>query len=121
MIFGISYSIPEVILKLSEINESTALLAGKYHDVQYLCSFFKVKVLYLVGSAARAQHQQGEDFDFLVDFTENNPDERAKLLIALKNQLNSMFNIHIDLYEINDPEVEQPIHHKSEKILIYRK
>ena len=63
-----------------------------------LCERFKVKTLEVFGSAATDEFDsEKSDVDFLVSFLELGPGEHADSYFGLLEQLESLFERHIDL------------------------
>ena len=66
-----------------------------------LCLKYKVTRLELFGSAALAgadAHKAG-DLDFLVEFAPSSPEEHAERYFCLKEDLEALFKIPVDLVE----------------------
>lgn len=75
-----------------------ALLEEKASALAGLCRRFKVKRLYLFGSAAHdAFGSESSDLDFLVSLEESSPAEYTENYFGLAHELERLFGCPVDL------------------------
>jgi len=89
-------------------------------QVNQLCKQYRVKSLYIFGSAITDKFNSGSDVDLLVDFESIDSAEYADNYFDLKFSLEDLFNREVDLLEekaVRNPFVRQSI--ESHKQLVY--
>lgn len=78
------------------------LIEDKLPAVHALCQQFRVRALYLFGSATRADFDPARsDLDFLVEFEPRTPGDRARDFFAFEAALSALFDRPVDLGEID--------------------
>jgi len=88
--------------------------------IKNLCSKHKVSKLFVFGSVLKDTFTNESDIDLVVDFEKLDLSEYADNYFDLKDQLEAIFNRHVDLLEekgIRNPFLRKQI--DSEKRLIY--
>jgi predicted nucleotidyltransferase len=74
------------------------LIETKRKEIEELCRHFRVRRLYLFGSAVRGGFDaRRSDLDFLVEFESMSPGEYADCFFGLREQLESLLERPIDL------------------------
>lgn len=121
MILGISYPIPENLQLLCDKCHSLEFLLEKYSEIQHVCAFNNVKELYLIGSAARAQFEEGHDLDFLVDFVTDDTVDRCRYYLSLKSYLTDILHQTIDLHDKKFLSVDKIKVKDKISVLLYKK
>ncbi|GCD77268.1 hypothetical protein JCM31826_07500 [Thermaurantimonas aggregans] len=121
MILGISYPIPQSLVKLYYRCEPLENFVFKYPEIQHLCAFHNVKELYLIGSAARGQFKEGDDLDFLIDFLTDEHLERNEKFVSFKTSLMEILNQDIDLYDVKYLTEDLIKKGDTTSILLYQK
>lgn len=85
----------------------SALIEEHRPGLAALCRRFKVKRLYLFGSAARDSFQsEASDLDFLVALDESSPAEYAENYFGLAQELERLFGRRVDL--VTERSVRNP-------------
>ncbi|MEO8428220.1 MAG: nucleotidyltransferase domain-containing protein [Verrucomicrobiota bacterium] len=83
------------------------MLAEKASALTALCRRFKVKRLYLFGSAARGGFQpEASDLDFFVALDESSPAEYTENYFGLAHELERLFGRRVDL--VTERSVRNP-------------
>lgn len=85
-----------------------------------LCLQYKVKTLFVFGSAVTSNFNSQSDIDLLVDFNNVDPYEYADNYFDLKNAFENLFKRNVDLIEenaIRNPYFKESVN--STKQLIY--
>jgi predicted nucleotidyltransferase len=67
-------------------------------QLQKLCEKFKVKELYLFGSANTDKFSENSDLDFIVDFNRQSIDGAFDQFIDFKRELEQIYGRPVDLY-----------------------
>ncbi|MCX6153251.1 MAG: nucleotidyltransferase domain-containing protein [Candidatus Kapabacteria bacterium] len=91
-------------------------------EIKKKCELYKVKNLFLFGSAATDNYLKNSDIDLLVDFDEIIPENYFEFYFNLKDFLTEYFGRDIDLLEsraLKNPYLIEEIN--NNKILIYGK
>jgi predicted nucleotidyltransferase len=91
-------------------------------EIKKKCQNFKVKVLFLFGSAATDDYTTQSDIDFLVDFEDVSPELYLDYYYNFKEELIEYFQRKIDLLELKalkNPYLIDEI--KKNRILLYGK
>ena len=84
-----------------------AMLAEKTSALAGLCRRFKVKRLYLFGSAARGEFRpEASDLDFFVALDESSPAEYTENYFGLAHELERLFGRRVDL--VTERSVRNP-------------
>lgn len=78
-------------------------------QLQKLCEKYKVKELYLFGSASTDNFSESSDLDFIVDFNRQSIDGAFDQFIDFKHELEQIYGRPVDLY-----------HHKKFRNTIFR-
>ncbi len=73
------------------------LVAKNKNEVSALCKKFKVRRLDLFGSAAGKNFSDDSDLDFVVSFSEEEPDEYTRCYFSLADALEKLFRRRVDL------------------------
>jgi uncharacterized protein len=101
-----------------------AMVKEKRAALAALCQRFKVKRLYLFGSAAqgsfRTDNPDRSDLDFLVALDESSPAEYTKNYFGLAHELESLFGRPVDLLterSVRNPHFRQVI--EATRQLVY--
>ena len=99
---------------LTMLQEKMAALAG-------VCRRFKVRRLYLLGSAAQGQFRaESSDLDFLVTLDESQPAEYTENYFGLAEELERLFGRRVDLMterSVRNPYFRQVI--EATRQLVY--
>lgn len=78
-----------------------AIVKDNLPAIRALCERFRVRALFLFGSATRDDFDPARsDLDFLVEFSPRSPGERASDFFAFEAALGEMFGRPIDLGEV---------------------
>lgn len=88
--------------------------------IKTLCAKHKVNKLFVFGSVLKDTFTNESDIDFVVDFEKLDLSDYADNYFDLKDQLESIFNLPVDLLEekgIRNPYLRKQI--ENEKHLIY--
>jgi uncharacterized protein len=89
------------------------IVSSKLPQIQTLCKEHKVKELYVFGSRGKnGKPREDSDFDLLIEFNENDPINRGRLLLNLYLEFEKLFNSKVDLvtYEsVRNPILEEYI------------
>ncbi len=76
------------------------IVERRLDDLTELCKKHKAKRLELFGSAARGDFDIGSsDLDFLVEFLPSSPEEHCNHYFDLLEELESLFELKVDLVE----------------------
>ncbi|MBU2951372.1 nucleotidyltransferase domain-containing protein [Tamlana agarivorans] len=67
--------------------------------IKKLCKQYKVRSFAAFGSVTRDNFNNESDYDFVVDFDENDPFEYTNLYFELKDKLEKLLKRQIDLIE----------------------
>jgi len=98
-----------------------SVIKEKQEKLLQLCLKFRVKNLYLFGSAVNDKFYSPEsDLDFLVVFESVTPEEHAQLYFGLLQELQDLFGREIDLVElgaIRNPYFREGV--ESSRVIIY--
>jgi hypothetical protein len=96
------------------------LLTAQIEQIKEICASSKVRTLFAFGSVTNDKFKAESDVDMVVDIAETDPLVYSEIYFNLKEQLEIIFNRHVDLLEqkaiknqILKSEIEQT------KILIY--
>jgi len=96
------------------------LLTAQIEQIKEYCASSKVRTLFVFGSVTNDKFKAESDVDMVVDIAETDPLAYSEIYFNLKEQLEIIFNRHVDLLEqkaiknqILKSEIEQT------KILIY--
>jgi hypothetical protein len=77
------------------------LLTEKKDELEQLCKRYKVKTMYVFGSACTDKFKDDSDIDFLISFDKVPIEEYADNYFDLYYQLQALFNREIDLVTEN--------------------
>jgi predicted nucleotidyltransferase len=84
-----------------------SLVAQSKPALTELCKRFKVRRLYLFGSAARARFNQASDLDFLVEMAERQPTkDYADRYLGFADALEQLFKRRVDL--VTEDSIRNP-------------
>jgi hypothetical protein len=89
-------------------------------QIKKLCDTNKVKTLFAFGSVLTDKFRTDSDIDLVVDIPDNDPLTYTDKYFNLKEQLEQIFNRHVDLLEqkaIRNPYLKSQI--DQTKVLIY--
>lgn len=89
-------------------------------QIKKLCSSYKVKTLFVFGSAIREDFKVESDIDLVVDIDEKDPLKYSNNYFNLKFQLEQLFNRKVDLLEqnaIKNPYLKERI--DQTKMMLY--
>jgi predicted nucleotidyltransferase len=76
-------------------------ISKKIDEIIALCKKYNVKKLELIGSAATGKfNKKRSDIDFLIEFNQMTPAEHSNSYFLLLEELQDLFQRHIDLIEI---------------------
>jgi uncharacterized protein len=95
------------------------LVAQKRNELAELCRQFKVRRLDLFGSAAKQTFGTSSDLDFIVSFSEQEPDEYARCYFSLAQALEKLFHRNVDLIterSIRNPYFRQAVDQTREPL-----
>lgn len=96
------------------------LVETRRGQVDELCRRFRVRCLYLFGSAVRGGFDAGKsDLDFLVEFESMPPGEYADAFFGLREHLESLFGRPIDLItskSLRNPYLKASIDQTRERL-----
>ncbi|MFA6262241.1 MAG: nucleotidyltransferase domain-containing protein [Bacteroidia bacterium] len=90
--------------------------------IKTLCDTNKVKTLFAFGSVLTDRFRPESDIDLIVDIADTDPLSYADKYFNLKEQLEQIFNRHVDLLEqkaLKNPYLKAEI--DQTKVLIYGK
>ncbi len=96
------------------------LLTAHIDEIKEICASNKVRTLFAFGSVTNDRFKADSDVDMVVDIAENDPLAYSDSYFNLKEQLETIFNRHVDLLEqkaIRNPFLKREI--DQTKILIY--
>ena len=96
------------------------LLSAHMDQIKDICASNKVRTLFAFGSVTNDKFKAESDVDMVVDIAETDPFAYSDHYFNLKEQLESIFNRHVDLLEqkaIRNPFMKREI--DQTKILIY--
>lgn len=96
------------------------LLTTHIDEIKDICVSNKVRTLFAFGSITNDTFKADSDVDMVVDIAETDPLAYSDSYFNLKEQLEAIFNRHIDLLEqkaIRNPSLKREI--DQTKILIY--
>ena len=88
-------------------------------ELEELCKKFKVKELYLFGSAVAGNLSQKSDLDFLVSFDRKGYEGAFEQFIGFKNELEQIYGRSVDLYhykKFRNPIFQKEVE-RSKKLL----
>lgn len=97
-------------------------IAQHIEEIRDVCSRFKVKELFLFGSAAKGQTNEKSDVDFLVTFDDVALEEYADNFFGLMYALQEVIQKNVDLVvssSLTNPYLIESIN--ETKILLYDK
>jgi predicted nucleotidyltransferase len=97
-----------------------AVVKSKLAPVKELCRHYQVRRLELFGSGTRGRLRSDSDLDFLVEFQANGVSGHADRYFGLLEELESLFNRHVDLVEtiaIRNPFFLEAI--RPSRVLVY--
>lgn len=77
------------------------IIAEKLNRLKQLCETYKVKTMYVFGSACTDQFNNDSDIDFLIEFDNLSIDEYTDNYFELHYKLEELFNRPIDLLTVN--------------------
>lgn len=95
-------------------------LSAHIDQIKDACASNKVKTLFAFGSITNDSFKADSDVDLVVDIEETDPFAYSDNYFSLKEQLERIFNRHIDLLEhkaIRNPYLKKEI--DQTKVLIY--
>lgn len=95
------------------------IVSTKLKELVSLCVKYKVKQLFLFGSAVSDKFNQNSDLDFLVEFFEMDILDYGDNFFDFKDQLAILFNRKIDLVtlcSLENPYLIASINQNKEKI-----
>lgn len=96
------------------------LLSAHIDQIKSACATNKVKTLFAFGSVTNDKFSADSDVDLVVDIGEADPIAYSDSYFSLKEQLEKIFNRHVDLLEqkaIRNPFLKKEI--EQTKVLIY--
>lgn len=96
------------------------LLSAHIDQIEKACAASNVKTLFAFGSVINDKFRADSDVDLIVDIAETDPLVYSDNYFSLKEQLEKIFNRHVDLLEqkaIRNPFLRKEI--DQTKILIY--
>ncbi len=96
------------------------LLSAYIDQIKKACAANNVKTLFAFGSVTNNQFRADSDVDLIVDIEETDPLLYSDSYFSLKEQLEKIFNRHVDLLEqkaIRNPFLSREI--DQTKVLIY--
>jgi predicted nucleotidyltransferase len=90
-----------------------SIVYSKLSQIRTLCKEHKVRELYVFGSRGKGGTPRDDsDFDLLIEFNENDPINKGRLLLNLYLEFEKLFNSKVDLvtYEsVRNPILEEYI------------
>lgn len=95
------------------------IVNAKITELRELCLQYKVKQLYLFGSACTERFTTESDLDFLVEFAEMDILDYADNFFDFKDSLTALFNRQIDLVTVKsleNPYLIESINNSKEMI-----
>ncbi|GHT09566.1 nucleotidyltransferase [Bacteroidia bacterium] len=97
------------------------IITDKINEIQRLCKEYRIKTLYVFGSACSDRFRSDSDIDFLISFDQNlGIDEYSENYFALHYKLRALFGREIDI--VTENSLSNPYFIKSveqTKQLIY--
>lgn len=96
------------------------LLATHMDEIKNICASYKVRTLFAFGSVTSDRFKPDSDVDLIVDIAESDPIAYSDSYFKIKEQLEAIFNRHVDLLEqkaLKNPFLKKEI--DRTKILIY--